>query len=117
MHDRRGDAQFILGKKLDERGGRIGDRNAARAGSAHRHWHMLAERPELFERAGARRNPAAANQDQLDTQFYNGIPTVQAKTALAMTSGGGIMAWDLSQDTHDAQLSLLSAIYNKSHAQ
>ncbi len=62
-------------------------------------------------------SPNAANQDQLDTQYYNGIPTVQAKTALAMTSGGGIMAWDLSQDARDPQVSLLSAIYAKSHAQ
>jgi len=59
-------------------------------------------------------NPQAANQDQLDKQFYNGIPTVQAKTTLAMTSAGGIMAWDLSQDAR-SELSLLSAIYLKSH--
>jgi hypothetical protein len=57
-------------------------------------------------------------------QFYNGIPTIQAKTSLAMSTGGGIMAWDLSQDSHcptggctaDApDLSLLSAIYAVSH--
>ncbi|HEY3666667.1 MAG TPA: glycosyl hydrolase family 18 protein, partial [Polyangiaceae bacterium] len=69
------------------------------------------------------RNPAAANMDQVDDQFYNGIPTVQAKTDLAMSTGGGIMAWDLSQDSHcpsdgcsatTPDVSLLSAIYAKS---
>jgi chitinase len=60
-------------------------------------------------------DPQAANLDELNQQFYNGIPTVQAKTALAMASGGGIMAWDLSQDTRTPELSLLSAIYAKSH--
>ena len=60
-------------------------------------------------------NPQAANVDEMNSQFYNGIPTVQAKTALAMMSGGGVMAWDLSQDTRTAELSLLNAIYAKSH--
>jgi GH18 family chitinase len=72
-----------------------------------------------------RSDPSAANVDQVGDQFYNGIPTVQAKTDLAMTSGGGIMAWDLSQDSHcpsggcDAttpDVSLLSAIYARSHS-
>ena len=60
-------------------------------------------------------DPNAANMDSLNSQFYNGIPTVQAKTALAMTSAGGIMAWDLSQDSRKVDVSLLSAIYSKSH--
>jgi chitinase len=69
-------------------------------------------------------NPAAANLDQVGDQFYNGIPTIQAKTSLAMTTGGGIMAWDLSQDTHcpaggctadQPDVSLISAIYATSH--
>ena len=69
-------------------------------------------------------NPSAANLDQMNDQFYNGIPTIQAKTSLAMTTGGGIMAWDLSQDSHcpggsctadTPDLSLLSAIYAASH--
>jgi chitinase len=69
-------------------------------------------------------NPSAANLDQVNDQFYNGIPTIQAKTSLAMTTGGGIMAWDLSQDSHcpasgcsaeAPDLSLLSAIYAASH--
>jgi chitinase len=61
-------------------------------------------------------NPAAANEDQLGTQYYNGIPTVQAKTTLAMAQGGGIMAWDLSEDTRNLNLSLVSAIYSTIHA-
>ena len=60
-------------------------------------------------------DPNAANQDELNKQYYNGIPTVQAKTALAMASAGGIMAWDLSQDSKKVDISLLSAIYSKSH--
>jgi len=65
-------------------------------------------------------DPAAAQEDSVNGQYYNGIPTVQAKTALAMTQGGGIMAWDLSQDaritTGSPDLSLVSAIYSKIHA-
>jgi GH18 family chitinase len=54
-------------------------------------------------------------EDQLGNEFYNGIPTVQAKTSLAMTQGGGIMAWDLSQDTRITDLSLVSAIFSTIH--
>jgi GH18 family chitinase len=70
-------------------------------------------------------DPAAANLDQDGDQFYNGIPTIKAKTSLAMTTGGGIMAWDLSQDVHvpagdcgavqSDDVSLISAIYATSH--
>lgn len=42
--------------------------------------------------------------------YYNGIPLIQDKTQLALDNGGGIMFWELSQDTHD-ETSLLSAIY------
>jgi GH18 family chitinase len=61
-------------------------------------------------------NPAAAMQDQVGDEYYNGIPTMQAKTTLAMMQGGGIMAWDLSQDSRTADLSLVSAIYTQIHA-
>jgi len=40
---------------------------------------------------------------------YNGIPTIQKKTRLALEKAGGIMNWELSQDTHD-HTSLLTAI-------
>jgi GH18 family chitinase len=43
---------------------------------------------------------------------YNGIPTIQAKTQLAMDQGSGVMIWDLSQDASGSN-SLLAAIRNK----
>jgi GH18 family chitinase len=42
--------------------------------------------------------------------FYNGIPTIQAKTQLALQRASGIMIWELSQDTMD-ETSLLNAIF------
>lgn len=41
---------------------------------------------------------------------YNGIPTVQTKTEMAMAQAGGIMFWTLEHDTLD-ELSLLTAIH------
>jgi chitinase len=59
-------------------------------------------------------NPGAA---QLDSTTYggmqinyNGIPTIQAKTRLAMQRGSGIMFWTLENDA-TGDLSLLSAIH------
>lgn len=58
-------------------------------------------------------DPTAAYADAIEwngvTNVYNGIPTVQAKTLLALEQAGGIMFWTLE---HDAQgeLSLLRAI-------
>jgi GH18 family chitinase len=58
-------------------------------------------------------NPQAAYTDTIELNgvpiFYNGIPTVQTKTRLAMEQAGGIMFWTLDQDTVD-ELSLLQAI-------
>ncbi len=59
-------------------------------------------------------DPAAAQTDLFRyfsaTQIYNGIPTVQTKTHLAMEKAAGIMFWALD---HDAQgeYSLVNAIY------
>jgi len=59
-------------------------------------------------------DPAAAQLDSFDyfgtTLHYNGIPTIQTKTRIAMESAGGIMFWALD---HDAQgdLSLVNAIH------
>ncbi len=59
-------------------------------------------------------DPAAAQTDLFEyfgaTQIYNGIPTIQAKTHIAMEKAAGIMFWALD---HDAQgsLSLVNAIY------
>jgi GH18 family chitinase len=58
-------------------------------------------------------NPANANVDCINSggqQCYNGIPTIKRKTQWAMANGGGIMNWELSQDTTGAT-SLVSAIY------
>jgi GH18 family chitinase len=59
-------------------------------------------------------DPAAAQLDSFDyygsPEKYNGIPTLQAKTKLAMQNAGGIMFWALD---HDAQgeYSLVNAIF------
>ena len=55
--------------------------------------------------------------DQLDTIapesggviYYNGIPTIKNKTELALKNAGGVMIWQLLQDSQDNK-SLLSAI-------
>ncbi len=59
-------------------------------------------------------DPSAAQLDSFaysgTTLRYNGIPTIQAKTRIAMEQAAGIMFWALD---HDAQgdLSLVNAIY------
>ncbi|MET0234805.1 MAG: glycosyl hydrolase family 18 protein, partial [Kibdelosporangium sp.] len=58
-------------------------------------------------------NPANANVDCINSggqQCYNGIPTIKRKTQWAMANAGGIMNWELSQDTTGAT-SLVSAIF------
>ncbi len=61
-------------------------------------------------------NPAAASIDQIEYNgsriYYNGIPTIQQKTELALSDASGIMFWTLSYDTQD-ETSLLNAIYNE----
>lgn len=42
--------------------------------------------------------------------YYNGIPTIQAKTQWASDNVGGIMIWELTQDTTNLDKSLLNAI-------
>jgi GH18 family chitinase len=64
-------------------------------------------------------DPAAAQVNEFDyygmIQVYNGIPTVQAKTRIAMEKASGVMFWALD---HDAQgeLSLVNAIYQTAHS-
>jgi GH18 family chitinase len=64
-------------------------------------------------------DPSAAQTDSFDyygtTYHYNGIPTLQAKTRIAMEKANGMMFWALD---HDAQgeLSLLNAIYQTAHS-
>jgi len=58
--------------------------------------------------------PEAAYVDEFDYNgsrvYYNGIPTIQKKTQLALERASGIMIWALAHDTVDAT-SLLHAIY------
>jgi GH18 family chitinase len=64
-------------------------------------------------------DPNAAQVDTFNfqgrTYHYNGIPTLQAKTRIAMEKASGIMFWALD---HDAQgdLSLVNAIYEAAHS-
>ncbi|MCA9912279.1 MAG: T9SS type A sorting domain-containing protein, partial [Anaerolineae bacterium] len=59
-------------------------------------------------------DPAYAYVDNVAQRWYNGIPTIQAKTTLAMNNQlAGVMMWELGQDVLDAglkQYSLLRAI-------
>jgi GH18 family chitinase len=59
-------------------------------------------------------DPANANRDCTTVsgvqQCYNGLPTIRSKTSWAMANAGGIMNWELSQDTAGST-SLVSAIY------
>lgn len=47
--------------------------------------------------------PGAENKDQItladgETMYYNGIPMIKNKTALALKEAGGMMIWELLQD-------------------
>ncbi len=73
-------------------------------------------RPRWLEyRALVLLDPQAPQKDVVTVDgvdvYYNGIPTVQAKTRLALARAGGVMVWELSHDTPDDQTSLLNAIY------
>jgi chitinase len=63
-------------------------------------------------------NPAAANADTFELSgarhSYNGIPTIQQKTRVALESAGGIMFWVLDADA-PGDLSLVNAIYQIAH--
>ena len=60
-------------------------------------------------------DPANANRDCTTAggaqQCYNGVPTVKRKTQWALANAGGMMNWELSQDT-TGSTSLVSAIYD-----
>ena len=60
--------------------------------------------------------PGAENKDEVtpDTGgniYYNGLPTIKKKMALALKKAGGVMVWQLLQDDAGVN-SLLGAIYN-----
>jgi len=63
-------------------------------------------------------DPAAAQADEWNyygtTVYYNGIPTLRAKTALARQRASGLMIWALQYDTQD-ETSLLNAIYHAAY--
>ncbi|HKY53707.1 MAG TPA: glycosyl hydrolase family 18 protein [Anaerolineales bacterium] len=61
--------------------------------------------------------PSASQTDELDfygLHIYNGIPTIQAKTHIAMERASGIMFWALDHDMH-GEFSLVNAIYQMVH--
>ena len=55
-------------------------------------------------------NSANACRDSNGSDYWNGIPTIRQKAQLARSQAGGIMTWELSQDTNSAN-SLLTAMY------
>ena len=57
-------------------------------------------------------NTDYAYQDQVGLKYYNGIPTIQEKTMLALDQLSGIMIWELGQDAYGdlSEYSLLTAI-------
>ncbi|MGI5500661.1 glycosyl hydrolase family 18 protein [Lentzea sp. CA-135723] len=55
-------------------------------------------------------DPANANRDSYNGNSYNGLPTIRRKTQWALANAGGIMNWELSQDT-TGSTSLLNAIW------
>lgn len=58
-------------------------------------------------------DPANADLDQVGLAFYNGRPTIEAKTLLALENLSGIMIWELGQDAFLSieEYSLLETIY------
>jgi hypothetical protein len=58
-------------------------------------------------------DPEAAYVDSIEYNgaeiFYNGIPTIQSKTQIALERAAGIMFWTLEHDAAN-ELSLLQAI-------
>lgn len=54
-------------------------------------------------------NPEHAYTDQVDSLYFNGIPTIVDKTQLAKKKLNGVMFWEISQDTVH-EMSLLRAV-------
>jgi chitinase len=64
-------------------------------------------------------DPAAAQTDSYKylgvMEYYNGIPTIQAKTSFALEHAGGVAFWTLDHDSQ-GEFSLVNAIYQTVHA-
>ncbi len=67
-------------------------------------------RPQAQSYASLLAQGASPNSDSFQGNNYNGIPTIKAKTQMALDRAGGIMVWELSHDTSDPNTSLLAAI-------
>lgn len=57
-------------------------------------------------------NSDNADLDNVGTAYYNGRPTIEAKVSKAKSEVGGIMIWEIGQDSFD-EYSLLTAIHDK----
>ena len=57
-------------------------------------------------------NASYADVDRVGNTFYNGRPTIEQKVQLAHNKVGGIMIWELGQDSFNTY-SLLTAIHEK----
>lgn len=66
----------------------------------------------LTYRAIVNSNSQNAYRDQVGDIFYNGIPTIEEKTEIALDQLSGIMIWELGQD-HYSEYSLLKHISDK----
>lgn len=53
-----------------------------------------------------------ADIDNVGTAYYNGRPSIEAKVNLADNEVGGVMIWELGQDSFD-EYSLLRSLHNK----
>ncbi|WP_264538282.1 glycosyl hydrolase family 18 protein [Flavobacterium sp. N1736] len=57
-------------------------------------------------------NVEFADQDEVGKIYYNGRPTIDQKVEFASENTGGIMIWEIAQDSFD-QYSLLNVIHKK----
>jgi GH18 family chitinase len=70
----------------------------------------LTKIPSVTFREMVERDNSFAYKDAVGKIHYNGIPTIENKTRLALEGLGGIMIWEIGQD-HFGNYSLLDRIY------
>ncbi|MGL1888897.1 MAG: glycosyl hydrolase family 18 protein [Reichenbachiella sp.] len=69
--------------------------------------------PEMAYKDIVTTYPGAEEKDAIGQLYYNGQPTIEAKTLLALQEAGGIMNWDMSLDIeYSDSRSLLRTIVN-----